>query len=336
MLSHPVNEIEIALTLRALSPLLVKEGRYTDTLREKWKQQETVRDQLPNAVPATQNSLDEIKAAVISENPSRAMNRLSLYIPGSSLRGSWRSHLERLLRGMSSPKEARICDPFDDKTSCSRWLAPSEDEDIPADRKDHPYNDSCPICRIFGSTAHASRLSISDGVRKGAAGRVVHRDHVRIDRKDGKVGLGPFRFLGIQDAEFEITIRLRNFELWQMGFIASLLKELEDERIPLGSGKNKGYGKVKATVGKVTLTYINTPLPITKLIGVAEHPAWGAYFQKRYGLHQYEGPEVPLTIRFESPTPWRATAVLDGAFLTKCREIPFIPENFNLLNLRQP
>jgi CRISPR/Cas system CSM-associated protein Csm3 (group 7 of RAMP superfamily) len=349
MLSHPVNEIEITLTLKALSPLLIKEGRYTDTLKREWQEEllkrarqhgedeEALKGRMPDAIPVSQSSIEKIKDAATARVPARAVNALSLYIPGSSLRGAWRSHLERSLRGMTDPNEARVCDPFDDKTSCSRWLAPSGDEDIPTDRKDHPYSDSCPVCRIFGSAAHAGRFSISDGVRNGAAGSVVNRDHVRIDRKDGKVAItGPFRFLGIQDAHFDITVRLRNFELWQLGLIASLIKDLEDARIALGSGKNKGYGKVKATVGTVTLTYIKTPLPITRLIGVAEHSIWGEYFQKRYGLHEYKGPEVPLTVRFESPTPWRATAVLDGAFLTKCREIPFIPENFNLLNLRQP
>jgi len=91
------------------------------------------------------------------------------------------------------------------------------------------------------------------------------RDGIGIDRftggvasssEEGKESAGAnFRNMVLQGYIFQNEISIHNFELWQLGLLAYVFRDLEKELIPLGSGKSKGFGRVKGTVNTVELTY---------------------------------------------------------------------------------
>ncbi len=309
MLMQPFNELKLKLTLKSVSPLLIKEGRYTDDDKKKWSaNDEVVKNRMPNVIPISRATGEEIKQAVLQPNPLAAVGKLPFFVPGTSLRGAWRAHLERILRTLDPPATPRVCDPLEgdekqDNASCSRVLALRQDTFV-------PYRVACPVCRLFGCTKQGSRLSITDGeFDRNTPPKLVQREHVAIDRRTGRVGGAPLKFFALDNAEFTVTIELRNFELSHVLLMGLLLTDLAQANLAVGSGKNKGYGRIKAAGAAINLTYFGLePPPDFKLRGVAEHPSseTAEWFASRYGVAPaQDAPELKPVEKWEQPNEWR-------------------------------
>ncbi len=159
-----------------------------------------------------------------------------VYLPGSSLKGVFRSYAEKIARTVG----ARCCNPFDDNFCGKKLEKQSSGSDI--------YKQSCFICRVFGSTAAASRIKFNDAYPpNGQTPTTETRTGVAIDRILGSVAHGPFDFEVVTQGKFKTTIHLRNFELWQLGLLALVLRDLEAGLVPIGFAKSRGLGEVKAT-----------------------------------------------------------------------------------------
>src|SRR5207244_846991 len=148
----------------------------------------------PSAIPISRAGIEKLCEVLTGPDPAEAARSLLFYLPGASVRGAWRSHLEKVLRSLDS--EPKICDPLIQKEdgrpagpyeACSSVLVNKEDE-----RVDFPYSISCPICRLFGNTAQASRLSFADADCHNATPILV--DNIAISRQTGAV-LAPFKAL---------------------------------------------------------------------------------------------------------------------------------------------
>lgn len=212
----------------------------------------------------------------------RSSSRPQPYIPGSSLKGVLRSHAERIARTLCwKPDEWRIgaCNPFLTKGQETDWASqgscgakfeerkkrakavrsPTEELTTPV-----IYRDSCPACKVFGSTFLIGRLSVPDAyLTKDSTYRTERRDGVGIDRFTG--GSSPnalFNMEVVTNATFETQqLRLVNFELWQLGWLAYVLRDLSEGLIGIGSGKSRGLGQVSAEVRKVELFTAGHCLP---------------------------------------------------------------------------
>lgn len=272
MLRQAVNEIAIEVELQGKSPLLIKDGRYqkpTDGNDSK---------KLAHEVFISKTPANQLMPAI--RGGRWKDDGFPFYIPGSSMRGAWRSHLEKLLRSLD--EAPKVCDPMvqprEDEESkpwadygagaeykaCSAALTNKDEARTP-----YAYRVSCPVCQVFGNTGQASRLTVDEARKNG--GLAVELDNVAVSRHTGSV-ISPFKSIGIQDALFKTEIRLRNFELWQVGLLGHLFSELEAERAPLGSGKNKGWGRIKAKATKIEIGYVgfSDGLKSGRLAGVAE------------------------------------------------------------------
>lgn len=179
-----------------------------------------------------------------------------VYLPGSSLKGVFRSHIEKVI---NSIKPQVACNPLsksnhsggkDDRQlyriSCGPHLNGKTPQEI--------YAHSCPTCRLFGSTSFSSRIAIEDAyLPAGSIGReslIEHRDGIAIDRLTGGAS-GSAKFdLEVVTAgtTFTTDIHLRNFEIWQLGMLFVIIQDMEDELIRIGSGRSRGLGKVKASI----------------------------------------------------------------------------------------
>lgn len=346
MLSQAINELTVRLWLKAESPVLVKEGRFGETERRLWARSDAERERMPNAIPISHESIDRIENAMHEDTAAAvavAVNQFRFFLPGSSLRGAWRAHLERTLRSIDPPGTPRVCDPLlareKDKTPPVNEACSSiQDWERPRILESHtaPYRVSCPVCRLFGSTMQASRLAVSDAERVGTAGGIEIRDHIQIDRRTGQSRL-PIRFFGLKDAQFEVEIRLRNFELWQMRLLGLLVQDIFDGNVFVGSGKSKGYGKLAGQWRAGGLTWFGVKPGDNRLRGIAEHPRWSDQLCADYGLCRSSLPVLPeLPTAWRSTAPWRHHVPLTLAqFVTLFRQLPLDWNRVKPLSARQ-
>jgi CRISPR-associated RAMP protein (TIGR02581 family) len=248
MLKKLLNQATIELTIEAQGPLLIKSG---------------IEGGADPSVPDMQF----------------VRTRGSVYIPGSSLKGLFRSYAEKIARTVG----ARCCNPFDD-TFCGKKANDAKVSTGTAIYSNGNY--ACRICQLFGSTAMASRIKFNDAYPlNGQNPQTETRTGVAIDRVLGSVAHGPFDFEVVTKAKFTTTIHLRNFELWQLGLLALVLRDLEAGLIPIGFGKSRGLGEMKATVDNFSVRYVgqsdtSLPNPTQTVYGVgalagAEREAYG-------------------------------------------------------------
>jgi CRISPR/Cas system CSM-associated protein Csm3 (group 7 of RAMP superfamily) len=318
MLRRALHELEVELWLTAVSPLLIKDGRLNQESREQWESDKEKRKKMPAAIPISRNSDDEVRLAVCDREPLERAGKLDFYLPGSSLKGAWRSHLERTIRGLTPESDAKICDPLDadnvdvDKnqtglcSACSAVLEQKKKRYSKEKTWFPAYAMSCPICRMFGNTVLASRLKISDGVRI-ANGRLVQRESVAINRKNGQVSGAPFKFFALQETRFRVTLTVRNYELYQLLLLGVLLSDIAGMRVPLGSGKSKGYGQVRGEIQPpLKLTTFSLQEPSQALAGLGDHPAFGEELCSAYRARASgTPPALPRKWERDSVAPWR-------------------------------
>lgn len=220
-----LNELTVAFDLEPTSPLLVKSGKEVGT-------DPTLPDM--NFVRVTPPGGGEP----------------TIFLPGSSLKGTLRSYTEKVLRSVWPEGDHKwCCDPFNDKTACNRRL---KDVESAAAR----YHRACSACKLFGHTGMASHVAFSDAYP--VAGRdlqIEQRDGVAIDRITGAVTAGPFTMEIVTQGTFHATLSLRNFQLWQLGLLAVALRDLGGGKVPIGFGKSKGLGKVSLAYDRAEVTY---------------------------------------------------------------------------------
>ena len=254
MLRQSVNELAITVKVLGGPVLLIKDGRFNDKKKQEWIPNKEERKNAPSALPISRNAEPKLREVVTSPSPLEAAGALSFYLPGSSVRGAWRAHLEKALRSLDDA-EPKVCDPLisDDEQgpagpylACSKVLVNDEDERVAV-----PYHSSCPICRLFGNTAQASRLSFGDAELERPT--LAEVDNVAISRQTGAVH-SPFRAIVLRNAKATLQLRLRNFELWQAGLLGHLFDDLSKGLVPLGSGKNKGWGANTAKATSIRWT----------------------------------------------------------------------------------
>lgn len=177
-------------------------------------------------------------------------------VPASSIKGVWRSGAETILRSVEA---GLVCNPFEEKAgsaqSCSKRLEARRFDDI----RDTPgiYQHLCPVCRIFGSTAHAGLIQISDGWIEQAVR--MDRTGIAIDRFTGGVKQGALYTVAplAVGTTFPITVHIDNFEFWHLGLLALIYREMSEGRMRLGSGTRNGLGRIQVDWESVRFRYPN-------------------------------------------------------------------------------
>ncbi|OPX19805.1 MAG: hypothetical protein BZ151_07330 [Desulfobacca sp. 4484_104] len=289
MLKRLVNECRFTLTITTKGPFIIREGRLKrpETPEEKEKK---VRGD-PDSLPIRQVWHDDRRDFDKSQ---------PYYLPGTSLRGVMRSHLERIVRS-AVPDRLLCCDPLAPENAldqgCSSWL-----DNHKGQGTGYAYKHSCVVCRLFGSTAQASRIRIADSPPVEVPDdKMSYRDHIGIDRFTGGVCSGAnFRDLVIEEGvSFKNEIIVRNFELWQLGLLAYVIRDFycwEDGLIRLGYGKSKGYGQVQGKVGDIFISYYGQSAsgPSRRLTDLGE--ALSAEEQTRYDLKPGGSTAVDLLV----------------------------------------
>lgn len=272
MLKRLVNECRFTLAIRTEGPVLVKSGHPTVSG--------------PDMTPVR----------------TYRNGKTEVYLPGSSLKGIFRNHIEKVIRTLN---DGVVCNPFvttKDKSeiqgnqlvcpdyaevSCGDKFEVRQKKELKIDeipwrhteedlsnKQAYVYGDSCPVCRLFGSTLFIGRVAISDAYLAESGGeRIEQRDGVGIDRfTGGAANKAKFDLEVVSSGvTFETNIYLRNFEVWQLGILMLVVQDLEDGLILIGSGKSRGLGNVKGEISDsgVSVNYVGP------LNGKSAMEVWG-------------------------------------------------------------
>lgn len=265
MLKKIINQARIQVQITPLDPLLIKSGQAT---------------------------VGGVNMAFV--RTYRSDGEGQPYIPGSSLKGVFRSYAEKICRSLRN-NPVPVCLPYvhpgreqpgeGRQASCGLQMREGlSSRDI--------YKLSCPTCRLFGSLGFTGRFSISDAYLNGDH-QLEIRDGVAIDRITGGAVHGAKYDLEILSrGSFLTSIELRNFERWQLGLVGLVLRDLEGGWVQVGSGKSRGLGHVRGEILSFEINYFNREFSIlTGLAGICDDDE-----RQSYGFFpelQVPAPELP-------------------------------------------
>jgi CRISPR-associated RAMP protein (TIGR02581 family) len=183
------------------------------------------------------------------------------YIPGSSFKGAYRAHLERLLRGMD---ETLAC-PSTSRPRKPRALAGCLTQgDIDALKRDPKYKDdpdalsnailysSCWTCSLLGAPWLASKVLVRDlpVASETWFNRYLVRDGVAIDRDTETAVEGlKYDFEAVPaGTAFRFEMVIENASEAELGLALLGLREFEEGYVPLGGAVSRGLGSVHLEV----------------------------------------------------------------------------------------
>jgi CRISPR-associated protein Csm3 len=227
-----------------------------------------------------------IKSGGLSANPSlpdmqfvrtyRAGMGETLYIPGSSLKGVIRGFVEKALRTIGNRQSWQwACPTFpDDDESCAKRLENEKQSWV-------VYKKSCGACRLFGHTRLRGRLAFTDLFPVDQVATET-RYGVAISRLSHAVAQGPFEMEVAVAGTFKGNLVLENYELWQLGVLATALEAMNHGLVKVGFGKNRGFGEVQARVIEAQLEEIQPISDQTRWRGLAAFV--GDEERAQYGL----------------------------------------------------
>jgi CRISPR-associated RAMP protein (TIGR02581 family) len=243
-------------------------------------------------------SLDPSGADLTCVRTRHATHGTTVYIPGSSLKGVVRAAAEASVRGqrLAGGQVGACDDPLehkDERKSCGARHQQGAEPPTHVIHRDH-----CLTCRLFGSQQIKGRVSPrdlfpwSDDPRAGSAlspggdnhvnaNRLELRHGVAIDRILGSVkqGQGPFDHeLVPAGVAFFGDIALENYQVWQLGLLATAFDQLNDGIAQLGSSKSRGLGVVAVAVEEIVHEQAGRgaqPCGVAALASPEEREAYG-------------------------------------------------------------
>lgn len=188
------------------------------------------------------------------------------YIPASSFKGPFRATVEAIVRGASFPEDKLWCCSIlgNDKEKCIY-----RDEDIfhatktqrtkkanESDVEEFLWENSCHICRLFGSPFIASRVKFPDmQIRSPWRNTMFEiRDGVAIDRdSETQKPRALYNFEVVPPGtQFEFKMIVDNPEDWELGLLLNCLEMFGKGYISLGGIKSRGLGTVKIIFTSMT------------------------------------------------------------------------------------
>ncbi len=179
-------------------------------------------------------------------------------IPGSSLKGVLRSHLEALLRALAaSPGQTKklACDLLSEKgkDACVTEERIKEIKEqfrqkkITSERRDkYLLDESCWVCSLFGAPWLAGKFAVRDltVLPEYWSGHYLIRDGVAIDRDTGTVSdKRKYDFEAVPaGTRFELLIQVDNASDAELGLALLALRALELEQVQVGGARSRGLG----------------------------------------------------------------------------------------------
>jgi CRISPR-associated protein Csm3 len=244
------------------------------------------------------------------------------YIPGSSLKGVLRSAAEALFRGGPGQASRSLwsCDPIAGKErACvthelSEQLRTKEEEQArregrePDNRKVAVaiWEESCTVCRLFGSLAMASRVRFADLPIDGSAPLLELRNGVGIDRDKELAARGVlYDFEAVPpETPFDLRVIVDNPTDAEVGLLLYLFEELSSGQLSLGGKASRGLGRVRVEWRKIEQLRLAKENPFASLLSRRDLLAEPAPAAPAKASEEWAG-KVPDT---GDPAAWRTLA----------------------------
>jgi len=185
----------------------------------------------------------------------------TVYMPGSGLKGVFRTRYEQLAGYFDSCCGA-CCNVTAKAQSC--W---DKIEKKPWPSSKAIYDKSCEACRLFGSLGMAGRISFADAypvmddiIRENGnddSSNVCEykdmvvtgiRNSVGIDRITGGANSGSgalFEYEVVENALFQVNVRIMNFQKYQLRLLLWVLEDIDDGFVTFGMGGSRGNGQMR-------------------------------------------------------------------------------------------
>ncbi|QQS46597.1 MAG: hypothetical protein IPM66_22305 [Acidobacteriota bacterium] len=270
--------------------------------------------------------------------------KTEFYVPGSSLKGVLRARAEKIIRTLNfyqgyadftEPEKdfAKAQENYQHRiAACAvthkehripRLRACFGNEDSQRTASDlsaeEIYLCSCVTCRIFGNSMMRGRLTCSEAT-PAASLQAKLFDHVAIDRFTGgaadKKKFDTYPLLPSMSADnsvttaFTFTLRLERMELWMLGLLGYLLKDLRDGDIRIGHATRRGYGRVRGQAREAVLLAVpgSEIFVSCKAAGLNVEERFGAYTPyRKIDLNDWTHLFGSVKWTSENIEGWRAT-----------------------------
>lgn len=174
------------------------------------------------------------------------------YIPGSSLKGVFRSYAESILEASCDivGKNREYTRDGKRKKCLSQKDSSYKDKDGKA-----RYTESCMVCKLYGSDVLKSRITFSNAYPIEEC-KIETAGLTAIDRVKGGAKSGALRDIEyVGYGVFKGKISLKNFEPYQVKLVLDSLMALEMGEIHLGSYTSKGFGELNVKSLDLAIRY---------------------------------------------------------------------------------
>ena len=197
------------------------------------------------------------------------------YIPGSSLKGAWRSYTEALLRTVQKLPEATddnltcFSVPRPQKGSLGVCLTQAEVSEIKERHRGDETSmtldtelraQSCWVCRVFGAPWLAGKLLVKDLLVDEATFLQTRiRDGVAIDRDTGRAAeKRKYAFEVVPaGAQFTFEAILENGSQAELGLAMLGVQALRHDKVQIGGARSRGLGWCHLEIDWDTSRYID-------------------------------------------------------------------------------
>lgn len=178
------------------------------------------------------------------------------FLPGGSIKGVIRATAESLVRSVSQGEGSRLwsCDPHDERAQGGACGYHTQND---RERAKQAVENSCTLCRLFGSRMVASHVRFTDALlERPTDGRppIERRDGVAIDRDLG-IAFGPQKYdfeVVSPGARFKLEVFIDNPEDALLGLLVLAFDQLDDGFSGLGGFTTRGLGRVAIDWHKLT------------------------------------------------------------------------------------
>ena len=173
------------------------------------------------------------------------------YIPGSSIKGVFRNHLDTVLRSING----YTCQGTG-KYTCMLVELPEYglkrlESVVKENTSRGDYGKAreileqnlCLSCKVFGSPGYQSKAVFYDSYPKKEV-KIGIKKGIAIDRRTGAVARGALYQIEYIEpgSEFSFTLELKNLPNYILGFIADCIYEMNSGRLKIGGFKSRGFG----------------------------------------------------------------------------------------------
>lgn len=304
-----LNRVSLSLSLRPRSGFVIKSGDKAAAM---------LRPELPDS--------QAMRTKTVVSRDGEQGEYETVFIPGSSLKGTFRSASERILRSLGPRPLA--CDPHDHQSTCQRG------PDLPRrlrgwERTAQTHRALCLACRLFGSQQAAGRALFCDALptveTRAVANDTQRRAGVALDRRTGGPARGKlYETEVVWGGDFATTLHLENYQVWQLALLATVIEDVNFGLVRLGSARTRGLGgfdvQVKALqVQQLQVAGVDGPAGVGRLRpDLAEAYGWIDDVQ----VDPAQAPDARIGVR----KSWQWTDhKIAVSFLDRCVEASWKP-----------